>query len=194
MWPLYSTYHGDGLDSTWVLWPIVNLRHEEYEHSTKDAFHVLPFWQSWISHDDDAGMKSWCRLWPLYQIDQPEEQHTRVAFPALNPLWRTPEIEDMYAWIWELYSHEGDKDLRRERSWLGLYRREKDADEDRRSLAFLWARRDWHDSADRRVSDYSLLLGLIRWRTREDGMLRGLPPAVPGPGWPLERSQRKKAP
>jgi hypothetical protein len=194
LWPLYSTYHGDGLDSTWYLWPIINVRHEEYEHSTKDAFHVLPFWQSWRSHDDDAGLSSWQRLWPLYQVDQPEPEHTRVAFPALNPLWRTPEIEDMYAWIWELYSHEKDRDMRRERSWLGLYKREKDSDEDRRTFAFLWGRRDWRDAQDRRVSDHSLLLGLIRWRTREDGMLRGLPPAVPGPGWPLERSPRQKAP
>jgi hypothetical protein len=194
LWPLYSNYHGDGLDSTWVLWPIVNLRHEEYEHAHKDAFHVLPFWQSWQRQDDETGRSSWCRLWPLYQIDQPEQGRTRVAFPSLNPLWRTQEIEDMYAWIWELYARETDKEKVRERSWLGLYRREKDADEDRRSLAFLWAQRDWRDGQDRRVTDHSLLLGLIRWRTREDGMLRGLPPALPGPGWPLERSPRKKAP
>jgi len=194
LWPLYSTYHGDGLDSTWYLWPIVNVRHEEYEHSFKDAFHVLPFWQSWESHSDDEGLRSWHRLWPLYQVDQPAEQHTRVGFPSLNPLWRTPEIEDMYAWIWELYSHEKDGVQRRERSWLGLYRREKDADEDRRSFAFLWAERDWRDEQDRKVRDHSLFLGLIRWRTREDGMLRGLPPAVPGPGWPLERRPRNKAP
>jgi hypothetical protein len=100
----------------------------------------------------------------------------------------------MYAWIWELYAHEKDHGAVHERSWLGIYRREKDENEDRRSFSLLWARRDWYDAQDRRVSDHSLLLGLIRWRTREDGMIRGLPPALPGPGWPLERSPRKKAP
>ena len=194
LWPLYSNYHGDGLDSTWVLFPIVNLRHEEYETAQKDAFHVLPFWQAWQRHDDKAGPSSWRRLWPLYMVDQPEPERRRVSFPSLSPLWRTQEIEDMYAWIWELFAHENDHEMVRDRSWLGLYRREKDSDEDRRSFAFLWAERQWRDGADRRVTDHSLLLGLIRWRTREDGMLRGLPPALPGPGWPLERSPRKKAP
>ena len=194
LWPLYSTYHGDGLDSTWYLWPIINVRHEEYETATKDAFHVLPFWQSWKRLDDEAGRSSWSRLWPLFVVDQPEPERTRVAFPSLNPLWRTQEIEDMYAWMWELYTHEKDHGMVHERSWLGLYRREKDSDEDRRSFSLLWAQRDWRDAQNRKVSDHSVLLGLIRWRTREDGMLRGLPPALPGPGWPLERSPRKKAP
>ncbi len=194
LWPLWSYYHGDGLDSTWVLWPVINLRHEEYEHAIKDAFFVLPFWQAWQRRDDDTGASSWQRLWPLYQLDRPAPEQARISFPALNPLWRTEEIEEMYAWIWELFARETDHEKLSERSWLGLWRREKDADEDRRSLAFLWARRDWRDSADRRVRDHSLFFGLLRWRTREDGMLRGLPPALPGPGWPLERSPRGKAP
>ena len=181
-------------DSTSVLFPIITLRHEEYEHSTKDSFFVLPFWQAWQRHDAEEGETSWRRLWPLYQVDEPVEGHRRVAFPSLNPLWRTEEIEDMYAWLWELFARETQPGIVRERSWLGLYRHEKDADEDRMSFAFLWGKRDWHDAQDRKVTDHSLLLGLIRWRTREDGMFQGLPPAMPGPGWPLERTPRKKAP
>ena len=56
----------DGLDSTWCLWPIINLRHEVYEKSEKNSVYVIPFWQSWKRADVDAGVFEYQKLWPLY--------------------------------------------------------------------------------------------------------------------------------
>lgn len=186
-WPLYSTYHGDGLDSTWYLFPIVNLRHEVYPQAEKNSVYVIPFWQSWKRFDDVAGRSSFQKLWPLYQVERTEEHSARTAFPALNPLWRTPEIDEMYAWIYELYTRDVNHEQVRERSWLGLYRREKDEHEDRASVVGLWARRRFTRQGEA-MTETSLLFGLLRWRWRAAHSLQWMWPAVPGPGWPLERS------
>lgn len=185
VWPLYSHYHGDGLDSDWYLWPILNIRHEEYTKAEKDALYILPFWQSWDRRDDVAGQSSFRKLWPLYQVERTEEHRLRAAFPALNPLWRTPDVDEMYAWIYELWVRERDHEILRERSWLGLYRHERDALEDRAYLVGLWSRRRY--GPNRGIAETSLLFGLLRWRKAASGSLEWLPPAIPGPGWPLRR-------
>ena len=90
--------------------------------------------------------------------------------------------------MWELYSTHRVEDIVRERSWLGLYRRERDANEDRRSFVGLWGlRKYWAEGEP--VRETSLLFGLVRWRKAGAGR-SFLPPAFPGPGWPLERQVR----
>jgi hypothetical protein len=88
----------------------------------------------------------------------------------------------MYAWIYELYTREVDHEIVRERTWLGLYRREKDDLEDRASIVGLWGRRRYGNT-----TETSVLFGLLRWRKTPSGSLQWLPPAIPGPGWPLRR-------
>ena len=63
---------------------------------------------------------------------------------------------------------------------------EKDADEDRRYLSVLWSNRRYRQGGEA-VSETSLLFGLLRWRSRESDSLELLWPAVPGPGWPVQR-------
>ena len=76
--------------------------------------------------------------------------------------------------------------MKRERSWLGIWRREKDADEDRKYFSGLWAQREYSRRGER-VTETSFLFGLLRYRrSRADG-LQLLPPGLPGPGWPRER-------
>ena len=187
VWPLYSHFHGDGLDSTWYLWPIVNVRTEDYPETQKNGLYILPFWQSWKRVDTTDGRSSFHKLWPLYQIERSEDHGSKFAFPALNPLWRTPEIDEMYAWIYEVYTREHWDDIVRERSWLGIYRREKDAAEDRVSITGLWARRKY--GPGKNTTEISLLFGLLRWRKTASGSLEWLPTAMPGPGWPLAREE-----
>jgi hypothetical protein len=75
----------------------------------------------------------------------------------------------------------------RERAWLGLYRREKDAAEDRRYLSVLWSKRRYVEDGEP-ISETSLLFGFLRWRSRPSDSLELLRPAFPGPGWPIERA------
>ncbi len=189
IWPFWSTYHGDGLDSSWYGWPIVNARREVYEHGEKDAVNIVPFLQTSQRRDEDAGKSLHHKIWPLYRTEMRGESERMLAFPALNPLWRTPEIDEMYAWIWELYTRERSQEVVRERFWLGLWRREKDAYEDRQALMGLWAQRVWYAPGGK-VRDTSILYGLLRWRSGPEAPFELLAPAVPGPGWPLERVPR----
>jgi hypothetical protein len=174
---------------------VYNSSYEEYPDAVRTTRWVLPLWQEWHRKADNGETTDYRKLWPLFEIDQGEPGLRRTAFPALNPLWRTPEIDEMYAWIWELYAREERPGgIRSERSWLGLYRRERDANEDRRSWVGLWANRQWQDTKGVERSDTALLFGLLRWSSGADGSLEWLAPALPGPGWPLERTVRNRAP
>ncbi len=186
VWPLYSRFEGDGLTSRYYLWPFYNVRREEYARVTKNTTYIFPFWHAWDKEDLDHGHSEWRKLFPLfrtYSSEHPDEDF--YAFPALNPFYRLRFVDEHYAWMWELFAERRVADRVRQRSWLGLWRREKDRDEDRRSLSMLWARRDY-SRRGRPVHETSILLGLIRWRRGPEGFAF-LRPAFPGPGWPLER-------
>ncbi len=186
VWPFWSEYHGDGLDSTWWGWPFLNDRREVYEDAEKKATNLVPFVQTWERRDDQGNVETYGKVWPFFQVERRNQDELRTAFPALNPLWRTPDIDVMYAWIWELYTRERQSNVVRERTWLGLYRREKDVLEDRRSLSFLWSTRAYAiEGVGRRET--SLLFGLLRWRSGPDSPFELMTPAFPGPGWPMER-------
>jgi hypothetical protein len=194
-WPFWSYYKDPTLESRWVLFPLVNWRSEIYPDSTVEGVDVLPFWQQTTRTDGQGGQRTWRKFWPFFESDQREPWEHEWAFPALNPLWQTPEIDEMYAWMWELWHERVDHDVVQQRSWLGLWRREQDEVEDRRNFSALWARRTWSDDTGVH-HETSLLFGLLRWRTEGDSQageaqkVEWLPPAMPGPGWPLQRGER----
>ena len=195
VWPFFGHYEGDGLESSSVLWPILTWRTETYPDGRREAENYVPFWQNWRRYDlSDRREGSWEKLWPVYQryVDEKADraQLERFAFPALNPLWHTPVIDDHYAWVYELYVKERIDERIRERSWGGLWRRDRDAYEDRTYLTGLWSRRIYV-AAGERVKETSLLFGLLRWRAGPGGGL--MLPALPGPGWPIERSRERLA-
>lgn len=191
-WPFYSRYKGDGLEKRNYLWPIVQISTEDYPDRVRRATYVLPVWQRWTELAADGGEESWTKLWPLYQ-DFHGRSGDRFAFPALNPLWHLPVIDDHYVWIYELWTAETEVggEVRHERAWGGIYRRELDRHEDRSYLLGLWSRRRYADRGAT-VEAHSALLGLFRWETRSDvDDVDWLAPAFPGPGWPLERSREE---
>lgn len=188
-WPVYSYYDGDGLTSRWIWWPFFNHRVEVYPDATKETTYLFPWWHSWDRVDRGEGSSRWRKLFPVYRSFRAEKGNELFfSFPTLNPLWRLQFIDEHFAWMWELYATHRVEDRVRERTWLGLYRRERDVDEDRRSIVGLWGRREyWADGEP--IRETSLLFGLLRWRKDAEGRSL-LPPAFPGPGWPLERQVR----
>ncbi len=187
VWPLFSHYRGDGLDQRTWAWPIFVRRREEYAAGSKRAFNVVPFWQGSLREYDDPERDPvrWRKLWPLFQSYDAGD-HGRSAIVRLDPFWRLPTFDLHYAWLWEAYTREWEPGIERTRSWLGLWRRERGPDEDRSYLSGLWSRRRYSREGAA-VSEHSLLLGLVRWRSGGPDSLRFLRPAFPGPGWPLER-------
>ncbi|MEM8710491.1 MAG: hypothetical protein AAGG01_06030 [Planctomycetota bacterium] len=203
VWPFFSLYKGDGLTSRWWAWPIVNRRHEEYEDGTKDSTSIFPAWRSStrvrteraLAREGEevgkpAGTERFRKLWPLGKtrsIQRDGETLERdLSIIDLNPFQELRFVDEHYSWLWELYSAHERGDELRTRSWLGIWRHEKDRDEDRRSLTAVWAARDY-DRAGRRAHERSWLFGLIRYRTVDGGGFTFLRPAFPGPGWPIQR-------
>jgi hypothetical protein len=183
--PFYSSFEDERLTSKWYLWPVANRRTERYADGTREALHVIPFWQRYTRSYDSGREFEYEKLWPLYKRERLDGLQ-QIAFPALIPFWRTPHVDRMYSWMWELYTVQRGEGVVRQRSILGLWRRERDEDEDRRYLAGLWSHRryTWRGEP---VSETSLLFGLIRWRSGPEETSGLMAPAFPGPGWPLER-------
>ena len=189
VWPLWSSFQDTTLESTWVLWPLFNQRHELFEDGERRAEYLNPLWQNWVrTNAEGEHVESWTKFWPLYQhhAESRGTHGSRTALPSLIPLWHTPIIDDHYAWLYELYTREVDGSRVRERSWGGIWRRDTDTGERRTYLSFLWSRRKYRELGVT-VRESSLLLGLIRWRTRSGLGTTLMRPAFPGPGWPAER-------
>ncbi|MFT6109490.1 MAG: hypothetical protein ACJA2W_002412 [Planctomycetota bacterium] len=210
VWPFFSYYQGDGMMSRWLGWPIFNRRHEEYPDGTKDATLVLPFWRSStrvrteneIAHEGEEqgrpiGTERFRKVWPLGKVRSIHNGDERLqrdfTVVDLNPFQELRFIDEHYSWLWELYTSKERGDTLRSRSWLGLWRHEKDRDEDRRTLSVLWSARDY-DRAGRRAHERSWLFGLVRYRSVEGGGFTLLPPAFPGPGWPIARTPSSMPP
>lgn len=191
-WPLWSHLKTGDLEATNFLWPFIHLRHEKSGTSERDSAWVIPFWQSWDQVDHATGEEArWRKLFPVFQLEQ-HDGWERGSFPTLDPFWRNDIVDRHYAWIWKAWEWEQEGPLRRERSWLGLWRRERDAGEDRRSLAGLWSKRSYRRDG-RSVTETSLLFGLLRWRVTEEQGFDMLPVAFPGPGWPAQREPAEGA-
>ena len=182
-WPFYSYLNAQGLESRSFLWPFFTIRHEDGPSSKRDSVYLIPFWRAWDRTDKETGeTSSWRKLWPLVEAER-EGPWRRGAFPSLNPLWRNQLVDRFFAWIWKAWEWEAEHELRRERAWLGLWRRERGLGEDRRSLSGLWAHRRYAKGG-RQVRETSLLFGLVRWRVTEERGFDMLPMRFPGPGWP----------
>lgn len=191
-WPLYSSYDDGGLESRWYLWPLINSRSEHYAGVEREAFVVVPFWQGIRRVSEEEGESVYYKLWPVWERESGGAGRS-FAFPALSPLWRTPTLDRHYAWIWQLYTRREvpRREVVREKALYGLWRREKDQDEDRAYVSALWSRRRYtSDGAE--LCETALLFGLLRWRSGGGHALQLLPPAFPGPGWPLERAPRSR--
>ncbi len=186
VWPFYSYFEGDGMKSRWVMWPFYNQREERYSDGSRSAANFVPFYQRWEQYDLDGHSKgSWEKLWPFYQ-HRVEGRRSRTAFPTLLPTWELPEVDEHYAWIWELYTKTVDGERVHERSWGGLWRRESDEKEVRDYVTGLWSQRKFTDGADH-VRETSILFGLLRWRSSRERGFEMMRPALPGPGWPVLR-------
>ncbi|MCH2106235.1 MAG: hypothetical protein MK291_06300 [Planctomycetes bacterium] len=192
-WPFYSIYESDGMIARSWAWPLIQHRKEEYSDGERRTFSVLPFYQSFTrTYDDVEEPTQWQKLWPLWQHEEGPD-HVKSALPALNPLWYTPAFDRHYGWLWELYAKDAQGGRSHERGWLGLWRREADEHEIRTSLGGLWSRRTYRSNGAL-THENSLLFGLFRWRSTEGEGADLLPPALPGPGWPLRPSTELLAP
>jgi hypothetical protein len=181
--PFYSYFEGEGIRYRWIVWPIFNSREESYPDGTRRGESVNPFWQHYVEFDLAGEQRAeFQQLWPLYTYKQLGER-TRLGIPTLLPIWEFPDIDEHYAWIWELYHRETEGAAVRDRSWGGLWRREIDAREERDYLSGLWSRRKYREHGHT-VRETSLLFGLLRWRSTRASGVELLRPAFPGPGWP----------
>jgi hypothetical protein len=181
-WPFYGYLYADGQETTSWLWPIFSKRREWNEVFEREGFYAIPFWQTWDRKELATDKTSrWRKLWPLMRYER-DGDWRNGALLELDPFFRNTLVPRHVTSFFRLYEWEDDPSFRRERSFLGLYRREAGRGEVRTSVAGLWSRRRYEVDGHG-VRETSLLFGLLRWRTSAEGFGM-LAPAFPGPGWP----------
>lgn len=194
-WPVYGFLSIPGLRYTTFLWPLGHYYVEDNDDFEKSTVWFFPLWQSQNQTDKDTGeLYRWRKLWPLLQFEADGERQVG-SFPAVDPFPPNQLFDRHYAWATKLWEWEnGGGGTRRERSWGGLWRRERTPVEDRRSLAGLWSRRTVTLPDGRRTKETSLLFGLLRWRSDSEDGFGLMRPAFPGPGWPALEGVPERAP
>ncbi|MEX1023728.1 MAG: hypothetical protein WD226_01505 [Planctomycetota bacterium] len=186
VWPFWGYLCIPGLRYTTFLWPLGHYKVEDNVEFHKRTLQFLPFWQSFDRVEKETELEGrWRKLWPLFQFEA-KGPWQRGAFPTLDPFPPNQLYDRHYGWLTKLWEWEnGVAGTRRERTWGGLYRRERTPREDRRSVAGLWSRRSVRNLDGTKRRETSLLFGLIRWRSGDSDDRNGLlMSAFPGPGWP----------
>ncbi|NOT30528.1 MAG: hypothetical protein HOP15_08785 [Planctomycetes bacterium] len=182
-WPFYSHLRTEQLETHSYLWPLLHLRHEDDALIERDSATLVPFWQSSDARSKASGeTSSWRKLWPLLRSERQDDWRAG-ALLELDPFWRNDLVPRHATGFFRIWEWEQEPAFRRERAFLGLYRRERGRGEDRRSLSGLWGRRSYADGG-KSVRETSLLFGLVRWRVTAEHGFDMLRPAFPGPGWP----------
>ncbi|MFN0206453.1 MAG: hypothetical protein ACKVS6_09115 [Planctomycetota bacterium] len=186
--PFYSNYKGDEIDSVNYLWPIVWLREETGPDYYRNATYVVPFFYHSKSkrkiRDNNSGniveeSGSSALIWPLYRYEHKPggATHAEALWPLPYPKLRG--FRENWWPFFSLYSHDARPDgSSSTRLFLNLFRHESDNLSTRWSIPILGGRASYADGS----SEWSVLLGLLRWRSQIDGS-SFLLPAFPGPGF-----------
>ena len=185
VWPIFGWLKTPGFTSFTFLWPLGHVIEEDNDQFEKKSYWFFPIWQWEDRKDKKTGREDrWRKLWPVAQFESQGEAQ-RGSFPALDPFPPNQLYDRHYGWLTKLWEWEnGFGGIRRERSWGGIYRRERTPAEDRRSISGLWSRRSIKTPEGGKVTETSLCFGLLRWQSSSDSGFGFLPPAFPGPGWP----------
>jgi hypothetical protein len=171
---------------------LVSWRTETYPNGSRNAEFVFPFWQRWEKVDaDERHLASYAKLWPLWQT-YTEGESGRTALPALNSaLAHAGDRRSLRVPVRAVHARVDRRG--RERALVGrLVAARARCHGAPHLCGGIWARRLYVRDGVRR-SETSVLFGLLRWR-RSDGHFEGfLKPALPGPGFPHQRSREPLA-
>lgn len=187
--PFYARYESKEINSSSYLWPIVWIREETTPGFHRDSTYVVPFYYGSTTNKQLAAAApdgspvnaegSSTLVWPLYR-----HEHTPEGDTHAEALWPLP-YPKLYGFrenwwpFFSLYSFDERPDSSATaRVFLDLFRYERDERSTRWSVPFLGGRAGYADGS----AEWSVLLGLIRWRSGENGS-RFLLPAFPGPGF-----------
>lgn len=180
--PFYLHFEDEENDFTAWMWPIFWSRHARFGGTEYDAFYAVPFWWSTTRRREDGTVEDEVRIWPLARAFTSTDGARRFAAlaPGLEPLLDSEALSENLGFLFELWSvrRDGLTAPRESRALLDLYHSAESAGHRRWSvpgLGGVWTEPDG-------TAHYSLLFGLLRFRTGAEGGLED--PAFPGPGWP----------
>ena len=169
IFPLYSRYRSEELDSDAWLIPLFWRREERAAEWTRRSFDIAPlFRHEERSYADGRPGDVSTRLWPFFESIREGSGGSRLRFPILIPSDAGPVFRELAANLdplIELYHDERRPDgSRRLRALFHLIDYRCDGDETRFSVPLLYSN---HRGPERNTHD--LLWGLIRFGTGRGG-------------------------
>jgi hypothetical protein len=182
--PFYAAYRSAEIESTNYLWPIVWLREETTPDAQISSTYLVPFFYTTRATrrapagESTASATSTDLVWPVYRQETREDGSARAETLWPIPYPKLEGFRENWFPFFSLFSRQEAPDGSiSDRLFLDLFRLEKSPRETRWSVPVLGGHRSTED-----VSEWSLLLGLVRWRSGPEGT-RLLLPAIPGPGF-----------
>lgn len=181
--PFWFSYEDEQVSTQASPWPLFWHREERYSDVDVESWHLVPFW-AWSRSDYDDGRTAHSqRLWPLYSWRRTPAGDTlfRAFDLGLPGLFNGDTLSHLFGTLYEFWvarARLAGPPLEETRGFLDLYHSAEAGGHRRWSVSGLGGK--WTEPDG--TSHWSLLFGLLRWRTGDGGGLEV--PAFPGPGWP----------
>lgn len=181
--PFWLDYEDPQTRYTAWLWPLFWHREDDFNGMHREGWLALPFFQRWRTERDAGGTDTLLRIWPFYAraLRADGEQLVRALEPGLPGVFDPETLSHLFGSLYEFWTVRASQPqprIHEERAFLNLYHAAESGGHRRWSVAGLGGR--WTEPDG--TGHWSLLFGLLRWRTGDDGGLEV--PAFPGPGWP----------
>ncbi len=181
--PFWISYEDPEIEYQSALWPIFWHRRESYSDVEIESWHAVPLWNASNNSYAD-GREGWDRrLWPLFSLRHTAAGDTlfRALDLGLPGISNGDTLSHLFGTLyefWVLRARANQPRVRETRGFLDLYHSTEAGGHSRWSVTGLGG--NWTEPDG--TSHWSILFGLLRWRSGDGGGLEV--PAFPGPGWP----------
>jgi len=183
IWPLFLSFQNE--KSTWrcFFWPLFWHRLAQSLDAQKETWSFLPFWQKTTTSFHNGQSHTMSHAWPLLRVQKASDGRRDVRFPSpgLSPILDPDALSNNLGPAFEIWTdRSGPEEAWNEQRVIGnLYHAAQGDGHSRWSIPLLGG--IWKEPNG--TEHVSLLGGLIRWKSNEQGTSWELP-AFPGPGWP----------
>jgi hypothetical protein len=183
--PFWLHYEDEQTEYSVFLFPFFWHREDDFNGMQRTGNYFVPLFFSTVTRRDDGRRGRNLRIWPFFSYEFEEErfERTRLLDLGLPKVLDPEDLARSFGFIYEFWidreRFEPDPILVREkRAWLDLYHEASAGGHSRWSIPIIGGQ--WTEPDG--TTHSSWLLGLLRWRSGEDGGIQS--PAFPGPGWP----------
>ena len=183
--PFWLHYEDEFTAYSVLLFPFFWHREDHANGMERNGNYFVPLYMSTTTKREDGTRARNFRLWPLlsYEFEEGQREQFRMLDFGLPKVLDPDTLARSFGFFYEFWvSRESLKPapivVKEKRAWLNLYHQAEAGGHRRWSIPIVGGQ--WTEPDG--TTHSSWLLGLLRWRSGDNGGMES--PAFPGPGWP----------